>query len=113
MSVIERAAPADLADILALLERCGLPQAGLEEALATTVVAREAGRMVGCSALEVYGTTALLRSVAVDPLRRSHGLGSRLVQRALSMARQLRVHEVYLLTETAADYFPRFGFHQI
>lgn len=29
------------------------------------------------------------------------------------MARQLGIHEVYLLTETAADYFPRFGFHRI
>jgi len=113
MSEISRAAPADLAHILALLERCGLPRAGLEETLATTVVAREAGRVVGCSALEVYGRTALLRSVAVDPLRRSHGLGSRLVQGALSMAQQMGINEVYLLTETAADYFPRFGFHPI
>ncbi len=113
MSVIECASPTDLVAILALLERCGLPQAGLEEVLSTTVVAREAGRVVGCSALEVYGTTALLRSVAVDPLRRSHGLGSRLVHAALSMAQQLGIQEVYLLTETAADYFPRFGFHRI
>ena len=113
MSEFSRASPVDLADILALLERSGLPQAGLEEALATTVVVRESGRVVGCSALEVYGTTALLRSVAVDPLRRSHGLGGRLVQAALSVARQLGIHEVYLLTETAADYFVRFGFQRI
>jgi amino-acid N-acetyltransferase len=113
MSIIERASPADLAAILALLERCGLPQAGLKEVLATVVVVREAGRLVGCTALEVYGTTALLRSVAVDPIRRSHGLGNRLVQAALSMAQQLGIHEIYLLTETAEDYFSRFGFHRI
>ena len=113
MSVIERASPADLAAVLALLECCGLPQAGLKEVLTTTVVAREVGRVVGCTALEVYGTTALLRSVAVDPIRRSRSLGSRLVQVALSMARQLGIHEIYLLTETAGDYFSRFGFHHI
>ena len=113
MSVIERAETADLAAVLALLEHCGLPQAGLAEVLATTVIAREAGRVIGCAALEVYGTVALLRSVAVDPSRRSQMLGSQLVQAMHTEARRLAIHEVYLLTETATGYFPRFGFRPI
>ena len=113
MSVIERASPADLAAVLGLLECCGLPRARLKEVLMTAVVAHEAGCVVWCIALEVYGTRALLRSVAVDPIRRSHGLGNRLVQAALSMAQQLGIHEIYLLTETAEDYFSRFGYHRI
>lgn len=69
--------------------------------------------MVGCAALELYGDAALLRSLAVTPSQRGHGLGQRLTQVALDLARQCGVSAVYLLTETAADFFPRFGFQPI
>src|SRR5260370_42048041 len=59
MNIIERASPADLAAILALLERCGLPQAGMKEAFATTVVVGEVGRAVGGTGLKVDGKTAV------------------------------------------------------
>jgi len=110
---IEAARPSDLASVLALLARAGLPQEGLAERLLTTVVAREADQVVGCAALEVYGMVALLRSVAVDPANRSHGLGQQLVEERLREARRRGIQEGYLLTETAGDYFPRFGFRPI
>jgi amino-acid N-acetyltransferase len=100
----------DLSALLALLERSGLPQAGLADHLATTIVARSGDAVVGSAALEVYGGAALLRSVAVDATLRGHGLGQRLTRAALDLARQRGVATVYLLTETAADFFPRFGF---
>jgi len=110
---IEAARPSDLAAVLALLTRAGLPQEGLTELLSTMVVAREAGQVIGCAALEVYGTVALLRSVTVDTVHRSRGLGQQLVYAQLKEVRKLGVQEVYLLTETAQDYFPRFGFRPI
>jgi L-amino acid N-acyltransferase YncA len=110
---IANAQPLDVPQILALLERCSLPLQGVADVRETTVVARKDGKVVGCTSLEVYGTVALLRSVAVHPAYRSRQLGQQLVQAILDHARSLRIHEVYLLTETASEYFPRFGFRLI
>lgn len=108
--VIEQAQPADLPAILALLERAHLPTMDIQEHLNTTLVARTAGGVVGSAALEIYGSLALLRSVAVDPAAQGQGLGQQLTQAALRLAQQRGMTQVYLLTETAADFFPRFGF---
>ena len=113
MIIIEPAQADDLPDILALLEASGLPQDGLEAHLATMLVARQHGQVVGSAALEHYGLAALLRSVTVAAALRGQGVGQQLTKAALQMARQLGVAEVYLLTETAGDFFPRFGFRPI
>ncbi len=113
MTTITSAAPEDLPRVLALLVQCGLPQDGLETGTPLFLVVRDAERVVGCAALELYGTAALLRSVAVDPTRRSQALGAQLVERLLAEARQHGVLTLYLLTETAGEYFPRFGFRPI
>jgi amino-acid N-acetyltransferase len=110
-STIGAARNSDLPAVLALLERSGLPQDGLSEHVATTLVARVGDAVVGSAALEVYGRAALLRSVVVDPALRRQGLGQRLTRAALDVARQLGIATVYLLTESAGDFFPRFGFH--
>jgi len=111
--VIERARPHDLPDLRALLEVSELPADGLSEHIATTIVARDNGRIVGCAALELYGAAALLRSVAVTRALRGQRLGERLVRDALDLGRQHGVAMVYLLTETAAEFYPRFGFQPI
>lgn len=108
---IDAARNSDLPAVLALLERSGLPQDGLPEHVATTLVARSGDAVVGSAALEIYGRAALLRSVAVDSALRGQGLGQRLTRAALDLARQHGIATVYLLTETAGDFFPRFGFH--
>jgi len=51
--------------------------------------------------------------VAVDSAHRSHGLGRQLVEAQLEEAHRRGIQEVYLLTETASDSFPRFGFRPI
>ncbi len=77
------------------------------------MIARDGDEVVGSAALEPYGAAALLRSVAVDARLRGEGLGQRLTRAALDLARDRGVATVYLLTETAADFFARFGFHAI
>ena len=67
----------------------------------------------GAVGLEVYGDRALLRSAVVDAGRRGTGVGQDLVETLLQRARSRGVREVYLLTTTAEDYFPRFGFSTI
>jgi amino-acid N-acetyltransferase len=103
----------DLPALFALLEDSGLPTVGLSAHLATTLVARDGERLVGSAALELYGTDALLRSVAVAAPLRGQGLGERLIHAALDLARLHGVQQVYLLTETAQHFFLRFGFRPI
>ena len=110
---IEPAQPEDLSALLALLDESGLPRDGFSGHLASALVVRDGAGIVGCAALEMYGPSALLRSVAVSPLRRGEGWGHRLTEAALDLARQHSVEHVYLLTETAGDFFPRFGFRAI
>jgi len=69
----------------------------------------EDGRIVGCAAIERYGTAALLRSVAILKSHRGRRIGETLVATVIQNARD-RVQAVFLLTTTAADWFPRFGF---
>jgi len=110
---IEAARPADAADVLHLLDQNHLPIDGLGDHLATTVVARHNGRIVGSAALEIYPDGALLRSVAVAPELQGHGLGHELTNAAIRLARDLHVPAIYLLTTTAERYFPKFGFERI
>jgi len=112
-AAVERAAPADLDAILALLRRNQLPLDGLAAHLGTTLVARMGVRIVGCAAIEAYDDGALLRSVAVDAGVRGRGIGRLLTNAAIQLARDRRVPVVYLLTTTAEEYFPRYGFERI
>lgn len=105
--------PAELTALIDLLRGCGLPVEGVEEHVASALAARRAGRLVGSAVLELYGTDALLRSVAVERELRGQGLGARLTEAALSLARERGVRRVFLLTETAAQFFPRFGFKPV
>jgi amino-acid N-acetyltransferase len=110
---IEPACPDDASDVLRLLERSHLPLDGLLDHLPTIVVARRDGEVIGSAALEVYADGALLRSVAVAPEAQGHGLGHDLVAAAIRMAEGVNAPAIYLLTTTAAQYFPKFGFEAI
>lgn len=99
--------------IEALLTACDLPLAGAREALPLFVVARHGGEVIGCAALEIYGRSGLLRSVAVADAWRGQGVARTLTERALDEARAKGLADVTLLTTTAADYFPRLGFSAI
>lgn len=110
---IEAAQETDIPALFALLQQSTLPTDGLRDNLSTVLVAREDGGVIGSAALECYGSVALLRSVAVVASKRDQGLGERLTRAALELAQARGITEVYLLTETAQHYFPRFGFHAI
>jgi amino-acid N-acetyltransferase len=107
------AVPTDLPAILDLIDRSKLPHAGLDQHVVSTLVARDGDRIVGTAALELYGGSALLRSVAVAAELRGQGLGQALTRAALELARSRGVRTVYLLTETAAQFFPKFGFRPV
>jgi amino-acid N-acetyltransferase len=61
----------------------------------------------------LYGSYGLLRSVAVDPQQRSKGIAAELLTRIEEIAIGLNLEGIYLLTETAADYFNKKGYEHI
>src|SRR5690606_2750155 len=71
------------------------------------------GRLGGSGGLEFYSRYALLRSVAVDPEMRGRSIGKHIVKDLLHRAGERAVDEVYLLTETARDFFLNLNFEQI
>ena len=119
--VVRRARSEDLDAVEALLAEADLPSAGLPELFAsnpaTFLLAEqqegEGASVTGVAGLEIAGSNALLRSVAVRPALRSRGVARALVEGVISDANQRGLVALYLLTTTAEDYFPRFGFERI
>jgi amino-acid N-acetyltransferase len=111
-ATVREAAPADLPAVQRLVAEAGLPLDGLTDA-AVVLVAEAGGAVVGTVSLERHspgpGTTFLLRSAAVERTWRGHGVGAALVAAAVARVDTTGA-QVALLTETAADWFPRFGF---
>lgn len=115
MSLTFRTASSDdLFAVVTLLRARSLPVDGVGDLLRGhpehAVVAELNGAIVGSAALDVQGTDALLRSVAVATDLATLGVGTRLVNEALTRARDAGLTDVYLLTTTADQWFPRFGF---
>jgi amino-acid N-acetyltransferase len=110
---IDRATPDDIPAVKALLVAAGLPLEGASDALALGVVGREGDRVVAASAIERYGSSGLLRSVVVAETERGTGIGRAIVTAAEDVAREAGIADLYLLTETAPDWFPRLGYEVV
>jgi amino-acid N-acetyltransferase len=108
---LRSAQPSDLQRILELLAAANLPSDGLEEQFGERyAVAEYEGRIIGAEGIEVYGLYGLLRSAVVDAGWRGRGIGEALTENRLAWAKAQKLRAVYLLTTTAGDFFPRFGF---
>jgi amino-acid N-acetyltransferase len=107
-----RPSAADLSAVLALLDAAGLPTADVGVHFGGFFVVRDAHRVFGVVGVEVYGDTALLRSLVVQPQRRGLGLGRRLLDCALAALRARDVRAVYLLTTSAEKFFESHGFER-
>ena len=108
---IRAASREDLEAVRRLVAEAALPQEGLEDQFGHAyAVAIESGRLVGAAGVERYGGYGLLRSVVTVADRRGGGIGEALVQDRLAWAERAGLESIYLLTTTAAGYFPRLGF---
>jgi amino-acid N-acetyltransferase len=107
---IRNATNADLSTVESLLSTSDLPVEGVRDNFSNFIVAEERGAIAGAIGLEKFGSVALLRSAVVSPDNRGSGVGRRLVEQLLERAGKDGIEELYLLTTTAEDYFPRFGF---
>jgi len=96
-------------EILELLKTNNLPVSDLSTGQRIFLLALSEGKTLGCVAVEIYGTYGLLRSLAVHIDYRGKGIGKKLVAEAETWSRDNGLKSLYLLTTTAAGFFPKIG----
>ena len=85
----------------------------LYEAVQEFWVAEAGADVVGCGALHVlWSDLGEVRTVAVDPKVRGHGIGHAIVDRLLEVARDLQLQRLFVLT-FEIEFFSRHGFTEI
>jgi amino-acid N-acetyltransferase len=103
----------DLPAVRRLLVAQNLPLDDVDAHYGTMVVAKNGDEVLGAAAVELYADGALLRSVVVSPSVQGQGLGHRLTDAALEIAKRRGVETAFLLTTTAERFFPKLGFEPI
>ena len=100
-------------DVIALLSSAKLPTSDLPESLNNFLAVLENPELIGVMGLEACGSYGLLRSLAVRPGYRNQSIASKLVEQIEKLALTEELKSIFLLTETAPDYFTRKGYHII
>jgi amino-acid N-acetyltransferase len=103
----------DLEQLQSILETSGLSTHAILEPNTTYWLAEISDTAVGCIGLEWGTRSALLRSAAVLPEHRKHGLGTQLLNTALNGARAEHKSFVYLFSTDAGKYWMRQGFKEV
>jgi amino-acid N-acetyltransferase len=99
--------------IVSLLQSEKLPVIDLPVSLDNFFVSLDDNRVIGAIGLEQYDNCGLLRSLVVDKNYRGKNIASQLVQQLEDYATTIGIDEMYLLTETAPEYFKKKGYEQI
>ena len=101
----------ELEKIKSLLTECGLPVTDILQPDPPLFFGyRSESCVVAVVGLELFGSVALLRSLAVAPAHRGRGLAHKLVAYAEGVAASRGVDSLFLLTTTAYDFFGKLGF---
>ena len=103
-----------IADLVNLGEREGqlLPRTieSIETSIDDWMIAEDHGRIIGVgSLLEMGPTLSEVRSLAVAPEYRKHGIGAQIVNALIDLARERSIPNVFALTR-AVIFFERLGF---
>ena len=99
------------AEMRELLKRCDLLVSDLDSSDSLFFYGCHSnGNITGVVGLEIHGTVALIRSLAVTSNIRGLGVGRLLVQFAEGMARKKGIVSLFLLTTTASNFFERLGY---
>ena len=100
----------DVGGIENLLEKCNLPVNDIMENIDNFIVSELENKIVGVGGYETHGEIALIRSIAVDQAYRGKSIGVNIYHLLEKKIKHIGIKEVYLLTETATDYFKTLGF---
>lgn len=117
---IRESQPENLSAVLQLLQMVDLPTEGVKEHFATFLIAADSlkdspsdSRVIGCVGLEMYSPSALLRSLAIHPSSQGQGLGTKMVNVVTTWAKKHDIQQLFLLTDSAVDFFHKLGFIDI
>ena len=109
-----KATKADSKIIRELLEDNGLPTDDYEDHIESFIVVEGGGKVIGIGGLEKCGAaTGLVRSIVVVPGHRGKGLANEIYMMIEDKARNLGIKALYLLTESATEYFMKLGFEVV
>lgn len=97
----------------ALLKESKLDPADLKQDHIRLFQFQEDEQVIGVGGLGVFGNMALLRSVAVKKALQGKGLGKEMVAQIEKTARNSGIKSLYLLTNTAPEFFRSIGYQQI
>jgi amino-acid N-acetyltransferase len=111
--IIRRALPEEKENVKAILKEANLSTAGVDEHFSNFMVVERDGCVIGTAGLEIYGDVAILRSVAIIPEFRRQGMGDGLVRAMINFADRRNIKQIYLFTQTAREFFKKFGFKTI
>ena len=90
-----------------------LPVDDLAEGGRTFFRVREGAETLGFGGYEVYGESALIRSLVVLPEARKRGIGTAVAEQIFDHARKEGARRAYLLTESAGGFFAQLGFQPL
>lgn len=96
-----------------LVADSGLPIQDLNYQKQTLISFFDKNAFIATAGLEIYGADALLRSVAVIKERQHNGIGSLILDQLQPVLQEKKIKTLYLLTETAKDFFLKRGFELI
>lgn len=99
--------------IITLLATERLPFDDLPKRLDNFFVMLAEDAVIAVAGMEVYGRSTLLRSVVVKNEYRNQGIATQMIEKVMEAARSKELARVFLLTETAKDYFLNNGFEII
>ena len=103
----------DLEQAIDLLREFDLAYTDLDQANIRLFKFSESGRLVGLGGLEIYGSRALLRSIAVSKEIQGTKAGRFICNWLENWAAKNQLSELYLLTTTAPGFFAHLGYRVI
>ncbi|MFX1533387.1 MAG: arsenic resistance N-acetyltransferase ArsN2 [Promethearchaeota archaeon] len=108
--LVSQASKEFIEDAKILLHSLQLPLDGVEDQFENFLLVFLNQELIGLIGLEIYGSIGLLRSLAVKTEYQGNKLGSLLTDRIIEKCKKLGVQSIYLLTETAKEFFLKKGF---
>lgn len=102
--------PNNLSEVESLLQINNLSSEGVAQFFQYYLILKSNQTILGVCGLEPYNSVGLLRSLAIQPKIQNKGLGTILLHAMIDKARELHIENLYLLTNTAENFYLKNGF---